>query len=155
MPYYAPTTQRAIADVGLGMRVDRATATLPQSAAAAIFNVKGGRVMVTQILGEVTTIIQNQANNTKLQSNPDTGSTVDMSATVDIANLEAGGLLGIAGAAATAAIKANAGSIIAQTTPVIVAAGAIELNCSASNTGSVKWSVWYLPLDDGAYIEAA
>ena len=40
----------------LGLRVDRATATLPQTTAAAIFNVLVGRVAVTQIIGEVTMI---------------------------------------------------------------------------------------------------
>jgi hypothetical protein len=38
---------------------------------------------------------------------------------------------------------------------MVVAAGTIDLDCAASNTGSVKWSIWYVPLDDGAYVEAA
>jgi hypothetical protein len=73
----------------------------------------------------------------------------------DITALEAGGLLVVNGVAATALTQANAGAIIAETVPVVVAAGAIHLDCAASNTGSVKWSIWYVPFDDGAYITAA
>lgn len=155
MPFFNASTRAMIGAMAKGVSVERATAALPQTAAAAIFNVVGGRVMVTQIIGEVTTIIQNQANNTKLVANPTTGSDVDMCAVVDVANLEVGGLLSIAGAAATAMVKANAGAIVGQVTPSIVAPGTIDLNCAASNTGSVKWKLWYIPLDDGAYVTAA
>lgn len=139
----------------LGVRVDRATATLPQTVAAAIFTVTGGRVLVTMILGEVTVVIQTQANNTKIKSVPTAGSTVDLCAVKDITALEVGGKLVVPGVAATALTQANAGAIIAETTPVVVAAGSISLDCAASNTGSIKWSVWYCPIDDGAFIVAA
>ena len=42
----------------LGIQVNRATAALPQSTAAAIFTIATGRVLVTSLIGEVTTIIQ-------------------------------------------------------------------------------------------------
>ena len=57
----------------LGIKVDKAAAALPQTTAAAIFNVTGGKCLITSIVGEVGTIIQNQANNTKLTANPTTG----------------------------------------------------------------------------------
>ena len=31
----------------------------------------------------------------------------------------------------------------------------IELDCAASNTGSVAWSIWYYTLDTGALVVAA
>ena len=40
-----------------GVKVERATATLPQSVAAAIFTVTSGRIIVRLLLGQVTTII--------------------------------------------------------------------------------------------------
>lgn len=138
-----------------GIRIDRATATLPQSVAGAIFTVSGGRVIVNMIIGQVTTIIQTQTNNTKIKSVPTAGSTVDLCATKDITALEVGGLLVVNGVAATALTQANAGSIIAETVPVVVAPGSIQLDCAASNTGSIKWSIFYVPLDDGAFIIAA
>lgn len=139
----------------LGARVDRATATLPQTAHAAIFTITGGRVLISLILGEATVIFQTQVNNTKVTSYPTTGSAVDLCAVKDTSALEVGGKLIVPGVAATALTQANAGAIIAETTPVICAIGAIHLDCAASSTGSAKWSVWYSPIDDGALIVAA
>jgi hypothetical protein len=139
----------------LGIKVDRATATLPQTAAAAIFNVTGGRVAITQIVGEVTTAIQNQANNTKITSAATTGTAVDLCTVLSIANDEVGCLYGITGLNSDAMLGINAGALPAQTRDVIVPIGSINLDCAASNTGSVKWSIFYYPIDDGAAVTAA
>lgn len=139
----------------LGIRVDRATSTLPQTAAVTHFTISGGRVMATLILGQVTTIVQTQANNTKFTLVPTTGSSVDICAVKDITGLEVGGMLVVNGTAATALTQANAGSIISQTVPVILNIGALKLDCAASSTGAIKWSLFYLPIDDGATVVAA
>lgn len=146
---------KAIRRTKMGLKVDRATATLPQTAAAAIFNVVGGRVCITEIIGEVTTAIQNQANNTKLTANPDNGTSVDMCAVLSIANDEVGTLYGITGTVGDAMIGVNAGCVPEQAKGIIVNTGTIDIDCAASNTGSVKWTVLYYPIDDGAYITAA
>ena len=139
----------------LGLRVDRATATLPQTTAAAIFNVLVGRVAVTQIIGEVTTVIETQANDTKLTANPTTGTSVDMCAALDITADEVGCLYGISGTPANALVGTNAGLTPGQAVPQVLNIGTIDLDCAASNTGSVKWTIYYVPIDDGASITAA
>ena len=139
----------------MGSKVERATADLPQTTAAAIFNVIGGRVCITEILGEVTTAIQNQANNTKLTANPTTGTSVDMCAVLSIANDEVGTLYGITGTVADAMTGVNAGLVPEQAKGIIINTGTIDLDCAASNTGKVKWTVLYYPIDDGAYVTAA
>ena len=48
-----------------GQAVERATAALPATTQSALFNVVGGRIAVLGIIGEVTTVIQTQACNTK------------------------------------------------------------------------------------------
>ncbi len=93
----------------LGARVDRAAAALPQTAAGSLFTVTGGRVLLLAIVGEVTTVIQTQANASKLQSVPTVGSTVDMCTTLDITADEVGCLYGITGIPADALVGANAG----------------------------------------------
>lgn len=138
-----------------GIRVSRDSATLPQGTAGALFNVSGGRVIVTGIVGEVTTQIQNQANNTKLVGNPDTGTSVDLCAVLDIANDEVGALYGITGSFSDAMVGANAGATVWPTNPVVVPAGSVDLDCAASNSGEVKWALTYVPLDDGASVSAA
>ena len=155
MPSYNKSTRQRVADINLGLRVDRATAALPATTAAAIFNVLGGRVAVTAIVGEVTTVLGAVVTNLSIQSNPTTGTTTAMCAVLAIASKEAGTLFTIDGTAATALQAGSSGSVRGQATPVIVAIGAIELLTNATNTGSVKWSIFYVPIDEGASIEAA
>jgi len=138
-----------------GARVDRATATLPQTTASALFTVSGGRVAITQIVGEVTTVIQTQANNTKLTSAPTTGTAVDICAVLDISADEVGCLYGISGLNSDALIGLNAGALPAQSRYVVIPIGSINLDCAASNTGSVKWTLFYVPIDAGAVVTAA
>ena len=38
--------------------------------------------------------------------------------------------------------------------PLVLPPGDIELNCAASNTGQVKWTLLYQPLDPGAKVAA-
>jgi hypothetical protein len=138
-----------------GTKVDRATATLPQTTVGALFTVVTGRIILTGIVGQVTTVIQTQANATKLISNPTVGTDVDLCATLDITAKEVGGLLGITGTFATALVGGTAGATVMPPTGIVVPVGTIDLSCAASNTGSIKWSMTYFPLDDGAYVEAA
>jgi hypothetical protein len=142
-----------VEELGLGIRVDRATAGLPTTASVAIFTVTGP-VMILQFLGTVTTVIQTQACNLSLESNPTaTGANVALCAVLDISALAVGTLLGITGTLATAMTSGLV--IIGQVTPVIVQAGTIEQKTSATNTGQVAWSCWYRPLATGATVVAA
>jgi hypothetical protein len=139
----------------IGLGVERATAALPQSATGALFTVSGGRAIVFLILGQVTTIIQAQANAVKLVSTPTAGSAVDLCATVDINGLEVGGKLLAPNVAATALGKTNAGAAFGAYGFTIVDPGSIGLNTAASSTGAIKWTLFYVPLDPGASIVAA
>ncbi len=139
----------------LGFRTDRATANLPATTAAPIFNIVGGRVIILGIIGEVTTVIETQANNTKLISNPTVGTSLDICAVLDITADEVGCLYGITGIPGDALIGANAGASPLCARQLVLPVGAIDLSCAATNTGKVKWSVLWLPLDDGAAVVAA
>lgn len=138
-----------------GIKVERASATLPQETSHALFNIVGGRVAIIQIVGEVTVVIQTQANNTKLTATPDTGTAVDICAVLDITADEVGCLYGITGLDTDALIGINAGALPAQTREVILNTGTLDLDCAASNTGEIKWTLFYVPINDGAYVEAA
>lgn len=139
----------------LGARVERADASLPQTTAEALFTVIGGKVQITGIVGTVGTVIQTQANNTKLTANPTTGTSVDICAVLSITADEAGTLYSITGTLTDALVGTTAGAVASQAKGVIVNAGTIDLDCAASNTGTIAWTIFYVPLDDGAYIEAA
>lgn len=142
----------------LGRTVERATAALPQTTAAALFTISTGRVLLTSIVGEVTTVIQTQANATQLQFNPDdAGATQALCATLDITADAVGTMYSITGTPATALQDAlnfvSADKMLAR--PMVLKPGDIELSCAASNTGSVKWTLHYWPLDTGAAVVAA
>jgi len=150
----------AISDSGLlklavGTRVDRATADLPATTTQAIFTIAGGPILLVQILGIVTTVIQTQACNTKLQANPTaTGASVDICANLDITAKVVASYFGITGTFANAMV--NGLSIPMQATPVIIPVGTIDLVTAATNTGQVSWHVWYLPLaSSGVSVVAA
>lgn len=154
MANYNQSALKALADIGLGVRVDRATATLPQSAAAAIFNIKGGRVAMMAILGEVTTVL-GAVGNMSLEATPTFGTLAALCAVTAAGSLEAGTLISIDGLKATALLAVSAGGTALQSRPVVLPIGTLNLKLSSSSTGSVKWSLWYVPIDDGAYVEAA
>lgn len=148
---------KALRKLLLGRKVDRATATLPQGAAAAIYNIVGGRVLMTAIVGEVTVAIGG-ANATKLVANPTvaTAGDTDLCATVDIDTCDIGDLLSITGTPGDAMLVAHKGAV--QTMGphgVIMQTGTLDLNCAGSVAGSVKWTLFYIPIDDGAYVTAA
>ena len=149
------TDRAAIAQITQGFVASKGATALPQTAQAALFNVVGGRVVILGIVGEVTTIIQNQACNTQLIANPTTGTDVALCAVLSIANDEVGCLYGITGTFATAMVGAAAGATVLCSQNVVVPAGTIDLKTEANNTGAIKWDIWYLPLDVGAYITAA
>lgn len=138
----------------LGIKVERAAATLPQTAAAPIFNVLGGRVAMIGILGEVT-IILGAVGNMTVESNPTVGTTAALCALVAAGAFEAGTLISIDGTIATGMIAVNAGGTAIQSKPVVLPVGTLDLRLSASSTGEVRWTIFYVPIDDGAYITAA
>lgn len=139
-----------------GIRVDRATDTLPQTTDEALFTITGGRVLVVGLVGEVTTVIQTQANNTKIKFNPDaTGADQDLCAVLDITADAVGELYTISGTVGDAMRSDLLIGNAMLTSPLLLSEGAIELDCAASNTGSVSWSVIYVPWDTGAEIAAA
>jgi hypothetical protein len=143
--------------LALGRKVDRATSTLPATTDLTIFTVAGGRVIVTSLVGEVTTVIQAQACAVKIKSVPTTGTAVDISGTRDINAFEVGALISLDGTALSTALSGtNAGAALATTrTGLVIPIGSIKLNTAATNTGSVKWSITYIPYEDGATVAAA
>lgn len=141
-----------------GERVDRATATLPQSTDDAIFTVTGGRVLVTALIGEVTTVIGTGTTpELKVKFNPTaTGADTDLCAVLNIADDAVGTLYGVTGdysAALASGLLTLEGPGFGS--PFIVSEGDIEIDMDESVTGSVAWTIMYVPLDDGASVAVA
>tara|TARA_Y100000310_G_scaffold121659_1_gene120402 strand:+ start:290 stop:1021 length:732 start_codon:yes stop_codon:yes gene_type:complete len=142
------------AETGGETSVFRATAALPQTTAEALFTVTG-RVKLIAIYGTVTTIIETQANNTKLIANPTVGADVDVCAVNDISADAVGTVYSITGTFADAMVATTSGAGVFQANPTTIEAGTLDLSCAASNTGSVKWTAIYESIDPGAKLISA
>ena len=140
--------------VGSHYTTSRASATLPATTATPYFTVTG-KVKILNIIGEVTTVVQAQANAIKLIANPTVGADVDLCATVESNAAAVGSLFTITGTLANAMIKTVSAAVPSQASPVIVTAGTIDLSTAATNTGATKWTVIWEPVDQGAAVFAA
>lgn len=140
----------------LGAKVDRATAVLPATTQSAIFTVAGGRVLVTSLVGEVTVIMGATVTTLKITANPTVGTDVDLTTATAVTSKEVGSLISlppISGGALT--VNSAGGTNQLPNSAYLIPVGTIDLVTSATDTGSIKWSITYLPLDDGASITAA
>ena len=142
---------KAIRNNIYGIRVDRAAGNLAQTGNLTLFNVTG-RVILTGLVGEVTTVVQSQADAIKLQTVSTTGTiTTDLCATVDVNAAAVGNLFGFT----TAGTAAVIGSSVPQPNETIIQTGVIRMNAAASNSGQMKFTLTYIPLDDGSSVTAA
>jgi hypothetical protein len=136
---------KALYQAGLPQVVSRATAALPQGVAEALFTITG-YVELLGIVGAVTTVIETQANDTKLVFNPTgTGASSDMCAVLDISADAVGTYYGITGTI-TDAMESAIYYCNMLSRPKLLGPGTIDLNCAASNTGSVLWLAIYRPI---------
>lgn len=148
----------------LGVRVSKAAFTLPASTSTAMFTVSTGRVVITSLVGQVTTVVQSQACNLNVTIDPDgAGAAADLAAATEI-NADAVGtyytVVGIQ--AALLGTQKEGGTevpthamAILPLAPFIVPAGSILLKTSATNTGATSWDLTYIPYDDGASVASA
>jgi hypothetical protein len=154
------TSRQGLSTVEQLVHVTSASKTLPATTTQQLFRVKGGRVLVKYLLGEVTTVVQTQACNLKVTSkkldnaSAAVGTAKDIAANVDITGLEVGSFYFVEGDG-TAGVLATAGGAYVGTNSgyFIAPQGEIYVTSSATNTGAMKWDLWYVPLDEGAYVE--
>lgn len=141
----------------LGQKVDRATANLPQTAQAPIFNVVGGRILLTSLVGEVTTAVQAQATTVQLIATPSSGTAVNLTnSTGDVNGKEIGATVVLPTTVGGTAVVANAGAnLLTISGLLLLRTGTLDFKTGASSTGQMKWSLTYVPLDDGASVTAA
>ena len=159
---YEPVNESASVNASTGQTltsitsVDRyisgtAPKALAQTGQLSLFTVSG-RIKLLNIIGEITTVVQTQANNTKLTSYGTVGAAVDMCGVLNISAAAAGGFFYITGTLANAMVKVVSSAGIGQAAPLIIEDGIIKLDCAANNTGKVKWHLLYEPLTSGASV---
>jgi hypothetical protein len=121
-----------------------------------LFTVAGGDVLITSIVGKVTTDIT-VANTVKLQANPTTGTTQDLCAATDIGTTDTltGARLSFQGLSGDSLLT-KVGAVQTLKAPIVVAAGTIEQVTTGTNPdGAIQWILTYVPLDTNASVTAA
>ena len=145
------STRQMLQNMGIGLRVNRTAAALA-GAETAIFNVKGGAVLMTGFFGKIT--VASGANATHLTHVPTTGTAIPLAANLDIDPALVGDYLTITGKGSDA-MQYNAslvGLSMMGYKGVILSIGALCYHATAAD-GSASWAIFYIPLEDGSYVE--
>lgn len=139
---------------GFGWRVTK-DATIA-SAPDALFDVTG-KCMITLMVGEVTSVI---ATSTSLSINTSTNDQV-IAASTQITTDAAGTLYYVCGDPDLALNGADTPGVdaafmkVGTLAPFIINDDQIEQNVNSAGTGLIEWTVYYQPLEVGAYVAAA
>jgi hypothetical protein len=154
-----------VRQVTLGQRVVKGPLTNPQTGSSALFTVSGGLVLVTSLVGIVTTVQGATANSFNLQHTPSGGSAADISAATVCTSDAVGTIYTITGVAADllSAQKVTGTEVPTVTfglnqvgcKGIYLPAGSLTLKASGNNTGATKWTLTYVAIDDGAAVAAA
>lgn len=157
------TTIRSGADVRsvvVGVKVDKSVS--PANATTPLFVVAGGKVLVTSLVGEVTTVMSATVTSLSLSHTPTNGTVGALAAATVVTSDEKGTLYGVTGVAAALLSQQTAAgtevpvAAFAQVgNRIVLAPGSLGQVGTAVNTGVVKWTVTYVALDDGATVAAA
>jgi len=166
MPNFNPSTIARIGDMMNGIRVDTTLAAATYLAAnqQEIFTVHG-RIKIHELFGEVTVVMGADATTflyNFTSSSPVIAVQPISAASASLANLAVGERISwLGGAVATAvALTATPGITDVARNPQIVGTdgGVATIGCltavAAATSGTVKFSIFYTPMSDGAYVTA-
>lgn len=138
----------------LGLRVQRATADLMSSAAIPVMTIGTGQVLMSGLVGTVTTIIgAGTTPDQKFTINPTTGTDTDICATADVGANEAGCLWSVSGVFSEALVVSSAttsGAVPWMTRGVVLDIGTLDTINDENVSGSVSLDFWFIPLEDGS-----
>jgi len=146
----------------LGEKAINDTATLP-TVSADLFLITGGPILVTSLIGEIAAVMSANATSCKFQAVPTAGTatTRDLCTAEDIQGFAAGDLVGLSGVNTDAliptAVRGSSGSIEGMTMPVVLPVGALHLDIAApgQTTGSIIWTLRYVPLSPDSRVVSA
>lgn len=155
---YNESVRQELADNRMGIRVDKAALYCGVISTKPVFNVVKGNCIIFALVAESTGAVTAGQNRAKFTLNPTAaGTTTDLCAIVDIASEEVGGLMYITGSFADAMVglATGAGAAVMMANPILVVPGVLGFDTDADKDNTNKFSVWYAPAEDGAYMEAA
>jgi hypothetical protein len=153
MPIYDQTQLENIPPHVVGIRVSAAAARITV-ADKTLFTVAGGNVIMTWFYGEVIVVQSNTACTLTLTHTPTIGTATAMAAgATDIALAAAGMCLQLpAVVGATLTLTTTAVGLPLQRGRYLLRPGVMSIAGSDTPTGSVAWTMFYVPAEPGAYV---
>jgi hypothetical protein len=139
---------KAIRNAVYGIKLERAAAVLPATNNQSLFAISGGRVLMTTFVAEVTTAMSATVTNLKWTLVPTAGSNIDLTANGLVTSLGVGAQIALT----TLGSAAGTGAAVTQQNEIVMTSGTIRATTDATNTGAVKYTITYIPLDDGALV---
>jgi len=142
---------KALRQLMLGKKVERAAAAC-LAATTPFFNIIGGDVLLTGLRGKIT--VAATANACSWVANPTVGTATQvLCAALDINPALVGDSLTITGLAGDAMVYGTAAGLGTMGRNIILLTGTLDFIAAAA-VGSTSWTLFYVPIDDGAYVTA-
>lgn len=141
----------AVTRLTRGIEVVKVAAALPQTGHQTLFTVTGGRILLMDIIGEVTAQIGAVPNDTKIQL----AAANDLCAVADVDTALVGTMFSITGTVANPMVLTLAHGVVpVQAAGFVVDATTIGVRCAASDGGNgrVAWVCHFIPLQAGATV---
>jgi len=111
-----------------------------------------GKVKLLSISGKVETAVSDSAVSVTLASVPTVGASASIAAVTSVRNNGLGVQYNITGTLANA-ITTSVAAGVYQAAPLVIPAGAIKLQSSATPAaGAISWVVQYVPMEAGARV---
>lgn len=151
---FSEDTRQRIADLRAGCLVERAAAA--NVTATDLFHIVGGNILLTGFYGEIT-VAQAVAQVIAINLIADAGTNVPLGSNSAEANgYVAGRMCYLPAATGAVTWTAECGACPINVGPsVTLSPGTIRVTSSGDQTtGRMKWALWYVPIEDGAYVVA-
>ena len=140
-----------------GTPVNKAAQVLPSNTTGGLYTVSGGAVLVTSLLGHVSTACGTAVTTLALGFTPLTGTAENsgIATATAVTSLEKGTWVApqpSSEAAGALVSGGHAGNAVFPPSPFVVAAGTITATTNNTNLGAFDWYLNYVPLDTGASV---
>jgi len=156
MQQYSPEAMKNITDLNWGIRVERDAAQITV-ASVPIFTINVGAVVMLSLIGTVTVVIPAAACTIHIDTAPTAGATTALSTLGgSISGFAVGRQFHLA-ATVAAHVNSTGGAFPDVCPNWVLPVGTLNLHgeTAATTTGLVKWTMVYVPFDEGAYVTAA
>ncbi len=158
MTNYNDSTQQRVADINRGLRVTKAASSCAATTDVSLFTIAGGKIALLGLVGVADGAMQAAATTILIKTTPTGGTVTPLSiASATLSGKASGTMLTLPAAVGSAlTISTGEGAALLNAAPIYVCRpGTIAMTVgAATNTQTVSWTLWYVPLEDGAEVTA-